>query len=228
MHEEQRPPSRESVEERRQRVEVEQLAACDADSGEPVERGSGREGDEAAAAVADDLADSLVERVEQVGRQAERRRAGEDGDVDPAAVEELEPPSGIVGREVGLELALGRLEPRTAQARRLAPALERADELLRPEVLVDVVGRQAGVKRRRARQVGLVSKSKYFVRSIVSSPPSSRRPGIVPLCSRTEWYQCGDVSTARSCASFSYQSGGTSEVEKRIRFPYVPGSSSRS
>ncbi len=187
MHEQNEPPTLELVEQRGERLQVVQGATGHAGAGAAVEQGAGPERHEPAARAGGERRHALVVGVAQLGRQAERRRAGDEGDVDAVAIEQLDPPRRVVVSQVDLELALGELEPAPAQPRPLGSRLERPDQRLRPEVLVDVDTRQTALNTRTARQTGSLSKSRYFVRSIVSSPSPSRGPGTRPLCSRTEW-----------------------------------------
>ena len=75
----------------------------------------------------------LGERVEpQAGLQ------GEDGDVEPVALERAQPRFRIVVREVDRKRAFGRQELVPGQPRRVPSLAKRRDERRRPEVLVDV------------------------------------------------------------------------------------------
>jgi hypothetical protein len=183
MHEQEAATRLQLVEQRGQRVESEERASGDAGSGEAVEHRTGRERDEPPARRCDDLSDPFVVAVEQLAGKVERGRARDHRDVDPVPIEQLEPAGQIVLTQIDLEVTLGQLEPLSPQPRTVSPRPERADERLGPEVLVEVEGRQ---KTRTARQGGSQSKSKYFVRSIVTCSSASRRPGIDPLWSRTE------------------------------------------
>ena len=119
----------------------------DAGAREARQAAAGGKGEEPPAGRRDDLQDPLVVGVAKIRMALELagRRGRDEGDVDAGAIEEPEALLGQVRREIRLEGAFARqLEQRAAEARGLAPALERQDEPLRPEVLMDVDGSHAG------------------------------------------------------------------------------------
>ena len=58
--------------------------------------------------------------------------------VDLVTIEESDPPVEVVLAEIGIEGALRELEDVSAQAGEVSPGSERPDQLLGPQVLVDV------------------------------------------------------------------------------------------
>jgi hypothetical protein len=88
-----------------------------------------------------DVEDAFVVGLDEVGfaLDLQRRRKRDDGDLDSRLVEKGEAPVERMRGHVDLEaLVACELEPRTDEPRRHRPALERTNEGLRPEVLVNV------------------------------------------------------------------------------------------
>src|SRR5581483_12507655 len=138
----------ELVEHRRERVEVGERRRGDADAGEAVPRPVERERAQTAARRGHRGERALVvggpERLGLLGWQlvdAERRRQRDDRDRDAVAVElgqaALEP----VRVRLQVVVAVGKPQRPAVEPRRLAPPAELLEQLDRPEMPVQVVGR---------------------------------------------------------------------------------------
>ena len=133
-----------TVEQVRDRVQVEQVGCRDDRAEEPRPGLPIGERQQPPVRQRCELLRTLVPRVGELGRRLHRGWQRDDRRVEAGAVERGHALLGRVRMGVDLELtALRQDEPPAAKVWRLCPPLERRSELLRPDVLVEVDAHQA-------------------------------------------------------------------------------------